>query len=104
MTVESSLFPELTVSSTGVVGLQVVLPEPCQCGEPISVVGSSKGPHHASVACSRCGVHRAWLSGATAAALNTIIDKFGRPTEPITVTMNSRKSADAPAVTTQPKR
>ena len=28
-------------------------------------------------------------------ALNTIIDKFGRPTEPITVSTNSRKSADA---------
>ena len=101
MTAQPSLFPELTVSSTGVVGVEVVLPRPCQCGESIAVVGSSKGPHHAAVVCSRCGVHRAWLSGATAAALNTIIDRFGRPTEPIIVTMNSRTRADAPANPTE---
>jgi hypothetical protein len=97
MTAQASLFPELTASSTGVVGLQVLIPRPCQCGEPIAVIGSSRGPHHAAVECSRCGVHRCWLSGATAAVLNSIIDKFGRPTEPITVSTNSRKSADAPA-------
>jgi hypothetical protein len=101
MTAQPSLFPELAASSTSVVGLEVVLPRPCQCGEAIAVVGSSKGPHHACVVCSRCGVHRAWLSGATAAALNTIIDKFGRPTEPITVSTNSRTSADAPANPTE---
>jgi hypothetical protein len=95
MSAQASLFPELTAASTGVIGLEVVLPRPCQCGEAIAVVGSSKGPHHASLVCSRCGVHRAWLSGTTAAALNTIIDKFGRPAEPIVVSTNSRKSADA---------
>jgi hypothetical protein len=101
MTAQTSLFPELIASSTSVAGLEVVLPRPCQCGESIAVVGSSKGPHHASVACSRCGVHRAWLSGTTATVLNTIIKKFGRPTEPIIVSHNSRRSADAPASPTK---
>ena len=95
MSAQATLFPELAASSTGVIGLEVVLPRPCQCGEPIAVIGSSRGPHHASVACGRCGVHRAWLSGTTAAFLNTIIDRFGRPTEPIAVTTNSRPRADA---------
>jgi hypothetical protein len=96
MSAQASLFPETTASSTSLTALEVVLPRPCQCGEAIAVVGSSKGPHHASLVCSRCGVHRAWLSGTTAAALNTIIDRFGRPTEPIIVSTNSRKSsADA---------
>lgn len=95
MTAQISLFPELTASSTSVIGLEILLPQPCRCGEGRSVVGSYKGPHHASVACSRCGKHRAWLSGTTTAFLNAILDHFGRPTEPITVIMNSRSSADA---------
>ena len=92
---QADLFPELTASSTSVVGLEVILPRPCQCGEGVAVVGSSKGPHHAGVVCSRCGVHRVWLSGTTSAFLDAILEHFGRPTSPITVTMNSRTSADA---------
>jgi hypothetical protein len=98
---QADLFPELTASSTSVVGLEVILPRPCQCGESVAVVGSSKGPHHASVVCSRCGVHRAWLSGTTAAFLVAVLEHCGRPIEPITVTMNSRNSAD---VATQTER
>ena len=99
---QADFFPELTASSTSVVGLEVILPRPCRCGESVAVVGSSKGPHHASVVCSRCGVHRAWLSGTTAAFLDAILEHFGRPTEPITVTMNSRNERGCPA-TTKPR-
>jgi hypothetical protein len=101
MTAQANLFPELTASSTSVVGLEVILPRPCQCGEPLAVIGSSRGPHHACLRCCRCGRHRGWLSAETFRFLSNAIDNFGPPTEPITVTMNSRMSADAPAKPTE---
>ncbi len=98
---QAELFPELPASSTSVVGLEVILPRSCQCGEIVAVVGSSRGPHHAGVVCSRCGVHRSWLSGETAAFLNAILEHFGRPTVPVVVTTNSRTSADAQQTQTE---
>jgi hypothetical protein len=97
-----ALFEEATaISTSAVVGLHVILPQPCQCGECIAVVGSSRGPHHASVICSRCEIHRGWVSGETYRFITTVIDKIGRPTEPITVSSNSRKSADTTATATE---
>jgi hypothetical protein len=86
-----SLFSELiTEPSTSVIGLQVTLPQACRCGESIAIIGPSRGPHHASIICCGCGAHRAWMSGATYNFLSTIIDQFGRPLQPIEVTLNSR--------------
>jgi hypothetical protein len=90
-----------TSPSSSPIGLHVILPQPCQCGEFIAVVGSSRGPHHASVICSRCEIHRGWVSGETDRFITTVIDKIGRPTEPITVSSNSRKSADTTATATE---
>jgi hypothetical protein len=92
---------QATASSTTAVGLQVILPRPCQCGESIAVIGSSRRPHHASVVCSRCEIHRGWVSGETYCFISAVIDKIGRPTEPITVSRNSRKSADTTATATE---
>jgi hypothetical protein len=97
---QMDLFSEATAASTGVAGLEIILPQRCQCGTSTAVIGSSRGPHHASIRCSCCGIHRAWLSGETFRFVQTIIDTIGRPAEPIIVTTNSRKSADAPAVAT----
>ena len=95
------LFPELAVSSTTIVGLEVVLPRRCQCREAIAIIGSSRGPHHASVICSACGTFRALLSGETCRFIGAIIDTFGRPDEPINVTTNPRASVDTSATATE---
>ena len=94
--VQLSMFAATTPSSSPV-GLAVVLPKPCRnCGYDTAIVGSSTGPHHASLACSCCGVRRGWVSAATYRFISTIIDTFGRPVEPIVVTTNSRAGVDDP--------
>ena len=40
--------------------------------------------------CSDCDRFRGWMSGETFAFITTIIDQFGRPTEPIVVRGSSR--------------
>jgi hypothetical protein len=96
MNAQANLFP-VTVSSTSVVGLEVVLPKPCrQCGEGTAFIGSSRGPHHASLVCSCCEIHRGWVSGETYRFISAIIDNIGRPTERIVVSTNSHKRADTP--------
>jgi hypothetical protein len=97
------LFPELAPPSSSVVGLEIILTHSCDCGECIAIVGSC-GPHHASLICPRCGVHRGWLPGETYRFINTIIDTFGRPTEPIVVTTNSRARVDDQQLQTELKR
>jgi hypothetical protein len=94
MSSQALLFPELTSPSSSVIGLEVILPRSCQCGESIAVIGSSRGPHHALLICSRCGVHRGWVSGETYRFISTIIDTIGRPVEPINVITNSRVRVD----------
>jgi hypothetical protein len=96
------LFSELiTEPSTSVIGLQVTLPQSCRCGESVAITGSSRGPHHASIICGGCGAHRAWMSGTTYNFINAIIDEFGRPVEPIEITLNSRVRVDATATATE---
>jgi hypothetical protein len=96
------LFSEpITEPSTSIIGLQVTLPQPCRCGKFIAITGSSGGPHYVSIFCSGCGTHRAWMLGATYNFLSTIIDQFGRPVQPIEVTLNSRTPLDNPATATE---
>jgi hypothetical protein len=92
---QALLFPELAPPSSSIVGLRVIPPRSCQCGECIAITGSSCGPHHASLTCSRCGFHRGWLSGEAFRFLSDVIDRFGRPTEPVVIRHNqSVPSAD----------
>jgi hypothetical protein len=95
MSAQIDLFgPVTTAPSTSLIGLQVTLERrPCLCGGITVTVGSSVGPHYAVLKCSACDRYRGWLSHDTAHFLNTIIDNFGRPTEPVVV-RNSRTSAD----------
>jgi hypothetical protein len=86
---------ESTSPSSSPIGLSVILPKRCSnCGADAAVIGSSRGPHHASLLCDCCGRHRGWLSGVTYNFISTIIDQFGRPVEPIEVTLNSRSRVD----------
>ena len=55
---------------------------PC-CAQNGFVLGHGNGVHAASITCVHCGAHRGWLSKQTAQQIEAIIEKFGRPTEPI---------------------
>jgi hypothetical protein len=70
-------------------GLSVIIDVPCQCGAHAATLGSSKGPHYASVHCDNCGAHRAWISHTTGSGILAIIKQFGRPTEPIMIRRSS---------------
>jgi hypothetical protein len=84
-----------TTLSTSLVGLHVTLPNACRCGATSAVLGSSSGPHYASLVCGACDRHRGWLSADTFNFISATIDNFGRPVEPITIRFsNSRVSAD----------
>jgi hypothetical protein len=90
---------ETTAPSSSPVGLSVILPRQCgNCGSDNAIIGSSRGPHHASVLCACCGGHRGWLSGTTYRFLSDVIENFGRPTEPILIRHNqSVPTTDATA-------
>jgi hypothetical protein len=80
---------ETTAPSSSPIGLSVIVPKPCgKCGSDSAVIGSSRGPHHASLLCECCGGHRGWLSGTTYRFLSSTIDAFGRPTRPIEIRHN----------------
>jgi hypothetical protein len=80
----------LRVNDSPLIGLPVIMEGcPCQCGATTATLGSSKGPHSASVHCDGCGVHRAWISHATGSFILDIINKFGRPVEPIIIRRSS---------------
>jgi hypothetical protein len=96
--VQLSMF-ESTSPSSSPIGLTVIVPKPCSnCGSDAAVIGSSRGPHHASLLCEHCGGHRGWLSGTTYRFLSNAIENFGRPSEPILVRQNQSppSSADNP--------
>jgi hypothetical protein len=80
---------ESTTPSSSPIGLSVIVPKPCgNCGSDSAIIGSSRGPHHASLLCECCGGHRGWLSGITFHFLSDVIENFGRPTEPILIRHN----------------
>jgi hypothetical protein len=87
---------DITTPSSSPIGLIVILPKPCSnCGSDSAVVGSSRGPHHASLLCECCDRHRGWLSGTTYRFLSDVITNFGRPTEPILVRQNQSPPSGA---------
>jgi hypothetical protein len=64
-------------------GLTVQLPKLCRCRGQFASISTGGGPHAASLICCKCGVQRGWVSHATHKFLTEIVNKFGRPTEPI---------------------
>lgn len=69
-------------------GLVVQLSDRCQCGSGHAVIGEGKGPHRASLFCSRCERHRGWMSNEAHAFVTEVVEKFGKPTTPITIRRN----------------
>ena len=64
-------------------GLLVRTPTPCRCGAELGGDRTGEAMHAASLVCAECGTHRGWLSHESHRFLTEIVDKFGRPTEPI---------------------
>lgn len=67
------------------VAILVELPDNCSCAIMRALIGSGVGPHHASLYCASCHRHRGWVSRTAADFISKIIDRFGRPTELISV-------------------
>ena len=69
-------------------GISVRLSDRCQCGSCDAVIGEGKGPHRASLFCSRCERHRGWTSNEAHAFVTEVVEKFGKPKTPITIRRN----------------
>jgi hypothetical protein len=72
-------------STAAVTGTRLRLSSPCHCGSNIVVIGSSAGPHSASIRCAECNRHRGWLSRGETERIAAIVGTSGRPTEPIDI-------------------
>jgi hypothetical protein len=64
-------------------GVLVQPDDDCSCGERVAVIEAPVPPHAGSLVCSTCGKHRGWLPRHAYNFVTEIINKFGRPTEPI---------------------
>jgi hypothetical protein len=68
------------------IGLAVIIPDACRsCGHDVARIGPPVGPHLAGLRCTRCDQHRGWLSRTAHQFLTEVVNKFGRPTEPIAI-------------------
>jgi hypothetical protein len=75
------------------IGLTVIIPDFCRsCGDNVAKIGPPAGPHLASLRCTRCDQHRGWLPRTAHQFLTEVVNKFGRPTEPIAI----RRGRDLP--------
>jgi hypothetical protein len=75
-----------TAPSTSLAGLRVLHWGVCRnCGSNLGTLGSSSGPHSASIICTNCGSHLAWLAQESADFISSVIDAFGRPIAPIVI-------------------
>jgi hypothetical protein len=76
-----------TMASTGIVGLAVkMVHRPCRsCGSANFIIGSSAAMHHAGLRCAECNHHGGWMSKGAFTFVRMTIEKFGRPTTPVSV-------------------
>ena len=76
----SALLPNASTPIGQLAGLRVNLADDCSCGNRESVLGEGRELH-----CVTCGESRGRLGPRATAFLIEIINKFGRPTAPITL-------------------
>jgi hypothetical protein len=73
-------------TSCSLVGLTVRIPDSCRgCGHDAARIGPPVGPNLAGLRCARCDRHRGWLPRTAHEFLTEVVNKFGRPTEPIAI-------------------
>ncbi len=65
------------------VGILVQPDDDCSCGEQVAVIEPSAPPHAGRLVCYSCGKHRGWLPRHASNFITELINKFGRPTEPV---------------------
>jgi hypothetical protein len=69
--------------------LEVKLPDKCPiCERKNALIGPGVGMHKAALRCV-CGRHRGWVSNASFAFLQKIVETFGRPETPIAIQRGS---------------
>lgn len=85
------LFPETLPPPDPLHGLVVRVPSACRCGGTTATINKGAGPHAASLRCAKCETHRGWLSHTSHRFILEIINKFGRPTAPITIRRSERR-------------
>jgi hypothetical protein len=72
--------------------LEVKLPDKCSsCERNVALIGPGRAMHKAALLCV-CGRHRGWVSNASFAFLQMIVETFGRPTTPIAIQRGSALS------------
>ena len=76
-------------------GIEVQLPRRCPCGHGVFRLGPGQRPHRASLHCARCGAHSGWLPNEASNFVAAVIERFGRPTAPITISHNHRVDRQA---------
>ena len=65
-------------------GLEVRRCSSCsKCGCTTALISSEKS--RLSLRCASCRAHREWVSDATERFMQTIVERFGRPTKPIEI-------------------
>jgi hypothetical protein len=77
------IFNDLTPHPDPIIGLLVRPDDDCPCGEQTTVIEPAGEPHAGALVCRACGKHRGWLPRRVREFIISIIDQFGRPTEPI---------------------
>ena len=84
------LSPQLE-NADPLIGIEINLPRHCPCGHDMFRIGPGRGPHRASLQCSRCQRHCGWLSNTIAKFLSDVIARFGRPIAPVRVRVPQTK-------------
>lgn len=86
MSIHFAMFPLGPNTDANLIGLAITMPEPClRCSGHDAVIGAGRGPHKASIMCV-CGGHLGWMSVPTFNFIAETARKFGRPSEPISIT------------------
>ena len=91
MSAHPDLFPETMPAADPLCGLLVILPDACRCGHDVAQIGEPRGPHLAELRCAHCEQHRGWLPREAHTFLTEVVQKFGRPTEPIAIRRRGRQ-------------
>ena len=86
MNIQFGMCPVAPSNDPNLIGLAITLPEQCpRCNGHNAVTGAGRWPHKASLMCC-CGRHLGWMSVLTFNFIAEAARKFGRPSEPISVT------------------
>jgi hypothetical protein len=54
-----------------------------RCHDDIACIAEGKGPHLGELKCAACGRHRGWISKSTGKWIESVVERFGRPTQPL---------------------